>query len=184
MSTARSGTGFRLLRLLGSVLDPRPWWGLARLVNHYNYDHVAPRRRLTLGKGVRLSPTVSLRNAERISIGTGTRVGDGCSLWAGASTGRIRIGRECSFGPRVYVTASDYAMIAGTPVMHQASRERDVVIGDGCWLGAHVVVVAGVTIGAGCVVGAGAVVTRDLPPDSVAVGVPARAIAARVPAAP
>ena len=51
-------------------------------------------------------------------------------------------------------------------------------IGDDCWLGTGVVVVAGVEIGDGCVVGAGAVVTRSLPPGSVAVGVPARVVAA------
>ena len=45
--------------------------------------------------------------------------------------------------------------------------DRDV------WLGAGVTVLGGVTIGDGCIVGAGAVVTKDLPPCSIALGVPA-----------
>jgi len=47
------------------------------------------------------------------------------------------------------------------------------VIDDDVWLGAGVIVLNGVTIGRGAVIGAGAVVTKDVPPYSVAVGVPA-----------
>jgi acetyltransferase-like isoleucine patch superfamily enzyme len=53
------------------------------------------------------------------------------------------------------------------------------VIEDDCWLGDGVKVLDGVTIGRGSVIGAGAVVTKDIPPFSVAVGVPARVIKSR-----
>ncbi|MBR1837579.1 MAG: sugar O-acetyltransferase, partial [Kiritimatiellae bacterium] len=53
---------------------------------------------------------------------------------------------------------------------------RPVTIGNDCWFGANVVVCPGVTIGDNCVVGAGSVVTRDLPRNSLAVGVPARVL--------
>jgi acetyltransferase-like isoleucine patch superfamily enzyme len=52
-------------------------------------------------------------------------------------------------------------------------------IGEDVWLGAGVTVLGGVTIGDGCVVGAGAVVAKDLPPYSVAMGVPAKVVRMR-----
>ncbi|MGV1009227.1 MAG: DapH/DapD/GlmU-related protein [Dermatophilaceae bacterium] len=63
--------------------------------------------------------------------------------------------------------------------MQQPKRERDVIIGNDVWLGARVIVVAGVEIGDGCVVGAGAVVTRSLPQGTIAAGVPARPVGQR-----
>jgi len=126
-----------------------------------------------------MAPNVSLRNGERISIGDRSQIGTRCSLWAGDTSGRITIGEHALFGPEVYVTASNYETVAGTPVMHQRRIERDVVIGRNVWLGARVIVLPGVTIGDGCIVGAGAVVTRSLPTDAIAVGVPARVVGQR-----
>ncbi len=51
-----------------------------------------------------------------------------------------------------------------------------LVIGPNCWLGARVTVLDGANIGEHCVIGAGAVVTKPIPRDSLALGVPARAI--------
>ena len=54
-----------------------------------------------------------------------------------------------------------------------------MVIEDGCWIGANVTTLKGVTIGRGSVVAAGAVVTRSCPPYSIIGGVPARVIKPR-----
>lgn len=51
-----------------------------------------------------------------------------------------------------------------------------VTIEDGCWIGGGVIIVPGVTIGKGSVIGAGSVVTKDIPPNSLAVGNPCRVI--------
>lgn len=55
---------------------------------------------------------------------------------------------------------------------------RGVVLRRGCWIGANVTILPGVTIGENAVVGAGSVVTRDIPPYVVAAGNPARVIRA------
>ena len=63
------------------------------------------------------------------------------------------------------------------PMMDQGFEpERPVVIGDDVWIGDRVTILPGVTVGDGCIIGAGAVVTHDLPPMSVAAGVPAKVI--------
>ena len=53
---------------------------------------------------------------------------------------------------------------------------KPIEIGDNCWLASNVTVCGGVKIGEGCVIGAGSVVTRDIPPNSLAAGVPCRVI--------
>jgi acetyltransferase-like isoleucine patch superfamily enzyme len=122
---------------------------------------------------------VSIRNGERIVIGTGTKVGERAYLWAGDSSGAITIGDDCRIGPEVFITASDYGLQPDQPIAHQERNERDVEIGSDVWLGARVFIGAGVSLGDGCVVSAGSVVTRSLPPGSIAVGVPARIVRRR-----
>ena len=67
----------------------------------------------------------------------------------------------------------------GTLIRSQPDILLPTRIGNDVWLGAGVTVLGGVTIDDGCVVGAGAVVTRDLPPNSIALGVPARVVGSR-----
>jgi len=162
-----------------TLLDPRSYAHAFRLIHFYGYSHVREKRRMTIGAGTNLAPNVSLRNGARISVGRASHIGEHCYLWAGDDTGRIVIGDHVSLAPEVFITASDYQFKAGLTFREQPKRERDVTIGNDVWLGARVVVTAGVTIGDGCIVGAGAVVTRNLPPGSIAVGVPAKVVAQR-----
>jgi acetyltransferase-like isoleucine patch superfamily enzyme len=148
-------------------------------VNFFGYDS-ADRGRMTVAAGARISPTVSVRFGDRVSIGAGAHIGQWCYLWAGKNHGRIDIGDHALLAPNVFVTASDYDFDAGDgPVMDLPRREADVRIGANTWLGANVVVVAGTTIGDGAIVAAGSVVTRDIPAGVVAAGVPARVIRER-----
>jgi acetyltransferase-like isoleucine patch superfamily enzyme len=176
---ARWRLSARLGRAASSLLNPLVYAHAFRLLHFYGYSHVGPRRRLTTGRGTRLAPNVSLRNGERITIGPWTRVGERASLWAGDQTGTITIGAHTVIGPEVFITASDYGTLPGEYIAYQERSERDIVIGDNVWLGARVFIGAGVMIGNGCVVGAGSVVTRSLPPNSVAVGFPARIVRRR-----
>ncbi|MDB6454597.1 acyltransferase [Falsirhodobacter sp. 20TX0035] len=169
----------KLVRLLGSVVDPRAWLHVFKVVNYYNYTHVAPLRAVRMGPGAAISPNVSFSHPERIEAGARLRLGAYCKLWAGPGRGRIVLGNDVLFGPEVMVTAANYRFNEGHPVNDQPMSEGDVIIGNDVWLGTRVLVLPGVTIGDGAIVGAGAVVTSDIPAMSIAVGVPARVVGRR-----
>lgn len=169
----------RLVRLVGSVLDPRAWAHAAKLVNYYNYSHVQPLRQITRGAGVAISPNALFSNPERITLGARVSIGARCTLWAGPSKGRILVEDDVLFGPDVLVTAANYRFNDGHPVTKQAMDEADVVIGRDAWIGTRAVILPGSQIGAGAIIGAGAVVRGTIPPMAIAVGVPARVVGQR-----
>jgi acetyltransferase-like isoleucine patch superfamily enzyme len=77
------------------------------------------------------------------------------------------------------ITDSEHGMDAGQHVKHAPIRSEPVSVGEGVWLGSHVVVLMGSTIGARSVVGAHSLVNSAISEDSVAFGVPARVRRAR-----
>lgn len=137
-----------------------------------------PRSRMRLGDWVHLDRGVDVkahRQAE-IEIGSHTYIGPYTCL----SGDSIKIGKDCLIASHSGIYANNH--IFADPerlIREQGSSYRGIVIEDDCWLGTGVRVVDGVTIGQGSVVGAGAVVTKDIPPYSIAVGIPAKVIGQR-----
>ena len=84
-------------------------------------------------------------------------------------------------GPEVVIYTSGHKFDrTDIPMMEQGNTDAEpVTIGDDVWIGRRVMIMPGVTIGNGCVIGAGAVVTKDIPPYSVAGGVPAKVLKSR-----
>lgn len=179
MAVKANDLGLRIRRLLPTILHPRVLIHTFRMMHYYGYSHALQRPRLDLGCDVRLAPNASFRNAERIALGDQVQIGEYSALWAGCSTGWIRIGARTTLGPSVFVTAADYGFANGQRIADQDMQERDVTIGADCWIGTKVVITAGATLGDGCVIGAGAVVTRDIPAGAIVAGVPARVIRMR-----
>jgi acetyltransferase-like isoleucine patch superfamily enzyme len=93
--------------------------------------------------------------------------------------GMVEIGNENMFGPDIYITDSDHEIVKGTPPHHLPMRKGRVKIGNGCWIGAGVIILKNVELGDGCVVGAGAVVTKSFPANTVVAGIPARVLDAK-----
>lgn len=92
---------------------------------------------------------------------------------------RIEIDDEVMIGPHCYITDHDHGTEIGKSAHDQPLVSAPTRIGRGAWLGAHVVVLKGVTIGEGAVIAAGAVVTKDVPPHAIVGGVPGKVIKAR-----
>lgn len=96
----------------------------------------------------------------------------------------VAIGDDCNFGPNVTIVTPVHPMLpnerremlAANGEKKHLCYAKPVHIGNNCWFGASVTVCPGVTIGDNCVIGAGSVVTRDIPANSFAAGVPCRVI--------
>jgi acetyltransferase-like isoleucine patch superfamily enzyme len=130
-----------------------------------------------IGDRVRLVSTIAttevvVKRGGLLEILDGTYINYGCSI---AVTNRLRIGTQCRIGP--YVMISDNQFHCLEPDRRDELPESEpVTLEDNIWLGARVIVLPGVTIGMNSVIGAGSVVSRDIPPNSVAAGVPAKVI--------
>jgi maltose O-acetyltransferase len=108
----------------------------------------------------------------KIAIGEGSILNHDVFMDASA---QITIGRNCLLGMGIRIVTSAHEV--GPPERRGGrGTPLPVVIGDGTWVGAGAMILAGVTVGRGCVIAAGAVVTRDCEPNSVYAGVPARKI--------
>ena len=137
------------------------------------------------GKDVYLRPMSSdIKGLRNLSIGDGTLVPKGCTFYCTGA--ELKIGRKVIFGPKPTIITGDHRIdIVGKHIIDITTEEKKpendlpVVIEDGCWIGANVTILKGVTIGRESVVAAGAVVTKSCEPYSIIGGVPAKLIRMR-----
>ncbi|WP_275974180.1 acyltransferase [Argonema galeatum] len=136
--------------------------------------------KICVGNWVRLNRAADIKlhsgGSGYIEIGDYTSIGPYTCM-----TGRhIKIGKYCLIAPHVGIFANNHVFTDPTvPIVQQGHTYKGIVIEDDCWLGSGVKVLDGVTIGRGSVIGSGAVVNKDIPPYSIAVGVPAKVISKR-----
>lgn len=160
-------------------------------------DCIEVGNRVNIQRGVRVDSKgqnnrISLADWVHLDRGVDIRAtGDNCHIAIGEHTavnpytcihgpGPITIGKDCLIASHVGIYANNHVFAdPNRKIREQGLTCEGIVIGDDCWLGAGVKVVDGVTIGQGSVIGAGAVVTKDIPPYSIAVGVPAKVIGQR-----
>lgn len=118
-----------------------------------------------------LIPPFYTTGGENIRVGRNVFINQNCTMY---DLGGIDIGDDVMIGPNVSIITS------GHPV--EPSRRRDgviakpIAIGRNVWIAAGVTIIGGVTVGKNAVVAAGSVVTRDVPPNTLVGGNPARVI--------
>ena len=78
--------------------------------------------------------------------------------------------------PFVYIVDSNHNSEINIKMNMQANISKPIVVGDDVWIGAKAVILSGVTIGSGAIISAGSVVNKDVEPNSIVGGVPAKLI--------
>ena len=139
-----------------------------------------PYERLSCGSRIWFDREVSLylydggAGDARIILGNGTYVGRNTNI---AAYCPVTIGADVMIAPYCHINSCNHCFgRRDIPISQQGLAPEPIVIGDGAWIGTHVVVLAGVTIGEGAIIGAGSVVTKDVPSYQIWAGVPARYI--------
>ncbi len=151
------------------------------LTNEYNASFGKPSaereailKRLlkSIGNEVFFEPTFRCEFGFHITIGNHFYANFDCVMLDG---GGIEIGDNVLFGPRVGIYTSNHAADAWERA-NGACYARPVKIGNNVWIGAGVHINQGVTIGDNTIIGSGSVVTKDIPANVVAAGVPCKVI--------
>jgi acetyltransferase-like isoleucine patch superfamily enzyme len=139
---------------------------------------IGRRGRIELGRWSWVGHGTKLRCHEGvISIGAKTVLGQECTV---SAYQHVSIGRECVIADRVMLIDFDHGMVeVDRPIRLQGIYKRDVRVGNNVWIGYGACILRGVTIGDNAVIGTLAVVTKDVPPNAVVGGVPARIIRMR-----
>lgn len=176
----------RLKRLLDYVImnqrDARPRWYVRMLAPLYQHRSrgskiygsvrmdTPPYRRFSLGRRSVVESYACINNAVGdVIIGDHTRIGLHCTI-----IGPVSIGNHVNLAQGITVTALNHNFADGElRIDQQGVSTQPVSIGDDVWIGTNAVILPGVTIGKHVVIAAGAVVTKDIPDNSLAMGVPA-----------
>jgi acetyltransferase-like isoleucine patch superfamily enzyme len=115
--------------------------------------------------------------------GSGITIGDRTGIGARAflaGQGGITIGNDVITGPNIQVFSENHNFDNVTQtIKEQGVTKQAVIIGNNCWLGGGITILAGVILGDGCVVAAGSVVNKSFPANSIIAGVPAKLIKSR-----
>jgi acetyltransferase-like isoleucine patch superfamily enzyme len=111
------------------------------------------------------------------SIGAKTVLGQECTI---SAFQHVSIGRECIVADRAMLIDFDHGVVeVERPIRLQGIYKRDVSVGHNCWIGYGACILRGVTVGDNSIVGANTVVTKDVEPNSVVAGTPARLLRMR-----
>jgi acetyltransferase-like isoleucine patch superfamily enzyme len=149
----------------------------ARWPLHGNVLEALRDGRLQVGANTLFEPNVwiTIGDAATVRIGEGTFLNIAVMV---AATELVEIGAHCMLANGCFVTDANHRFDdPDKPVPWQGFDSKGPTrIGDNVWIGANAVVTSGVTIGERCVIGANSVVTQDVPPYSIAAGVPAKVL--------
>ena len=151
--------------------------GLAFVCPKVTFE-IGPDAHVHLGRWSWIGHASKIRAHQgEIRIGAKSVLGQECTI---SAFQHVSIGRECIVADRVMLIDFDHGVVdVERPIREQGIYKRDVRVGHNVWVGYGACFLRGVTVGDNAVIGTSAVVTRDVPADAIAGGVPARVLRMR-----
>jgi acetyltransferase-like isoleucine patch superfamily enzyme len=139
---------------------------------------IGPGATVHLGRFCWIGHGTKIRCHEgEVHIGAKTVMGQECTI---SAFQHVSIGRECILADRVMLIDFDHGVVeVDRPVREQGIYKRDVRVGHNVWIGYGVAILRGVTVGDNSVLGTSTIVSKDVPANAVAAGVPVRVIRMR-----
>ena len=139
---------------------------------------------ITLGHNVTIAKDAILQCTGIIARkGVGIKIGNNSAVGAQSylgGQGGIEIGDDVIMGPGVKIFSENHNYSNDSlEIRRQGETRRGVKIKNNCWIGSGTIILDGVEIGEGCVIAAGSVVTKSIPPNLIALGIPAKIIKSR-----
>lgn len=167
----------RALRLKRRFGDRIQFDGPAFICAGVHFE-IGPDAVVRLGRWSWIGDDTKVRCHEgEIVIGAKSVIGQECTL---STYERISIGRECIVADRSMFIDFDHSVAwSDAPIRAQGIYTRPVTIGHNVWVGYGASVLRGATVGDNAVLGTYAVVTKDVPTNAVAAGVPAKVVRMR-----
>lgn len=173
----RAALGRRARRKYLQARYPRARWGAGCDVRRGLHLILGRGADLQIGERCVIDRAMTIECRGRLQIGARSIFGHHCTL---AAYETLIIGEDSLLAEMVSIRDHDHRFDdLEKPIWDQGMVCAPIVIGRNVWIGAKATVVKGVTIGHGAIIGANAVVTRDIPANAIAVGVPARVIKMR-----
>ena len=136
-----------------------------------NNNHLVIGRNVTLKKGIIWFED---NNCE-ISIGEGTTI-ENAHLAVAEDNSQLKIGRDCMISSSVRISVTDSHSIIDLSTGKRTNYAKDVFVGNHVWLAYNVSINKGCLIGDNSVVAGNSVVTKNIPGNVVAAGVPAKVV--------
>lgn len=133
-----------------------------------------------LGDHVELYSDITIETCHggTVSIGESTHIQSRCNIIG--CKGSVVIGKRVEIAPNCAFYPYNHAIDLGRRIREQPlTSNGDIIVEDDVWLGFGTIVLDGVHIGEGAVIGAGSVVTKNIPPNAIAIGSPARIVSTR-----
>lgn len=168
-------------------------------------DIIGSNNEILIGQGTHLNkPTFRIRGCNnKITIGKNCSIGPNCSFWmegnniqisvgdnssftlrchfnAQEDNSYIKIGNDCMFSNTIIVRTSDSHPIYDIETGMRINNAKSVIINDHVWIAPNTKIMKGAIIGTGSIIGSNTMVSKEIPNNCLAVGMPAKVVKSNV----